>query len=89
MAPDPNGLPFCVAERIDPLQPSDDLVPSAEVQSRLNALNCYWGCDMDDYHQVWITAWGFSFIVPMIGRDRACPIDILMEIEAEIRRIKP
>ena len=62
---------------------------SDEVERRLRALGCYWGCDMDDYHQIWITAWGMHFIVPMIGRNRLCPSEDLLEIEDEVRRLRP
>lgn len=44
---------------------------------------------MDDYHQVWITAWGYNFIVPMVGALRQCPADVLMDIEAEVRGMRP
>lgn len=62
---------------------------SEEVEARLHALHCYWGGDMDDYHQVWITAWGYNFIVPMVGALRQCPADVLMDIEAEVRGMRP
>jgi hypothetical protein len=60
-----------------------------EVERRLRALGCYWGADMDDYHQIWITAWGMHITVPMIGRDRLCPQEDLQEIEDEVRRLRP
>ena len=44
---------------------------------------------MDDYHQMWITAWGMYFTVPMIGRDRLCPREDMQEIEDEVRRLRP
>jgi hypothetical protein len=44
---------------------------------------------MDDYHQLWLTAWGYYFIVPMVGPMRLCPADILMDIEAEVRGMRP
>lgn len=64
-------------------------MPAAEVEARLTALGCYWGGDMDDYHQIWLSAWGWSFIVPMLGQYRVCPADVVLEIEAEIRTLKP
>jgi hypothetical protein len=67
----------------------DEFCSPEEVETRLKALGCYWGCDMDDYHQVWVTAWGHSFIVPMIGNGRLCPADVLLDIEAEIRNLRP
>lgn len=68
--------------------PPDFLTP-AEVEARLTALGCYWGIDMDDYHQVWVTAWGYSFIVPILGKDRVTPADVLLDIEAEVRGLRP
>ena len=68
---------------------SDDMLPAAAVEERLHLLGCYWGADMDDFHQVWITAWGHSFIVPMHGSARACPAVGLMDIAAEVRTLRP
>lgn len=69
--------------------PSDEFVSPEDVEKRLRALACYWAADMDDYHQVWLTSWGFSFIVPMIGRSRLCLLEMLLEIEAEVRSKRP
>lgn len=69
--------------------PSDEFVSPEDVEKRLNALACFWAADMDDYHQVWLTSWGFRFIVPMIGRHRLCPLETLLEIEAEVRSMRP
>lgn len=65
------------------------MVHPDEVERRLRALGCYWGIDLDDYHQVWLTSWGMSFTVPMIGAGRLCPAEDLGEIEAEIRQLRP
>jgi len=44
---------------------------------------------MDDYHQIWLSAWGWTFLVPMLGKERVCPADVMLDIEAEIRNLKP
>ena len=68
---------------------SPALLTKAEAEARLERLGARWMSDLDDFHSFWLTAWGFSFCVPLAGPSRGMYEDDLMEVEAEILASKP
>ncbi len=69
---------------------ADALLSKVEIEARLRGLGCYYGADMDDRHELWITPWGLGFWIPIAGpMAPGLDVDHWEEIEADILRTKP
>lgn len=61
-----------------------------EVEARLRRLGAFYVADMDDLHELWVTAWGHCVFVPLAGPNRTdLDEEDVLEIEGGIRASKP
>lgn len=65
------------------------LLSPEKVAEALKVEGCKRLGPLDDSHDIWQTAWGFTFTVPVIGDDRWCPKHVLHEILSDIEQQRP
>jgi hypothetical protein len=64
-------------------------VSKAEIEARLRAAGAMYAADLDDLHELWVTAWGFEITVRCAGPFGTLDEEDLVEIELEIRVSRP
>jgi hypothetical protein len=65
------------------------LVWPGEVATALTKVGCNKIAGTADTFDVWMTDYGFTFVVPALGPDRLCPHSALMNILTEIEAKRP